>query len=62
MSTQQQLLLRDSLSTINKLSKQLSTIKDMLPIDHPAQNMAAYDVEEICAELERMLARLEGGR
>lgn len=46
-------LLKKSLETIEKLAAQLSAVKDMFPLDHPVQNQAAYDVEEICNELAR---------
>lgn len=49
-------LLKEAKATIEKLAAQLSTVKDMLPIEHPAQNQAAYDVEEICSRLETAVA------
>jgi hypothetical protein len=45
-------LLREAVKTIESLAAKLSTVKDMFPIEHPVQNQAAYDVEEICSKLE----------
>ncbi len=44
-------LLKKALATIEELTASLSRVKDMLPLEHPAQNYACYDVEEICNDL-----------
>lgn len=44
--------INEALKVINDLTNKLSHVKTMLPIEHPAQSIAAYDVQEICDKLE----------
>lgn len=55
MTTEQ--LLKKSLETIEALASKLATIKDMLPISHPAQNQAAFDLQDICTALHAAIRR-----
>lgn len=46
-------LAKEALSVIHDLAQKLATVKGMLPISHPAQNQASFDIEKITSKLEK---------